>query len=206
MFYGEQLFEVRRWQDRLGEVVDLVAALAGTPEDFGFPLLRFLVDAGRLAEAAGIYREVMERTALPLRRDLVTVPALCNLAFVAAAVGARRDASVLYSALEPWADVPAKTTLTRSVGHHPLGLLAASVDDLDLAETHLAAAVDAHRAMQLPLLAAEALVDLAVVRVRRGAGANVVAAELSEVDAAATRHGALLLARRCAALRGGPAS
>lgn len=204
MFFGEQLFEIRRWQGRLGEVVDLFADLAGVPSaDFGFPLLRYLLDAGRTADATRIYRELIEVTEIPPRRDLVTLPALCNLAYVGARIGDEEHGQALYDALAPWADLVAKTTVSRSVGHHYLGLLAASMHDHDRASSHLAAAMAAHRSMHLPLLAAEAAIDLAEVRLLQFPDEHdAVIEELVSARKTAARHGAAFLDRRCDELRG----
>jgi DNA-binding SARP family transcriptional activator len=197
VFFGEQFLEIRRWQDRLPEVLDFFAHLAGRPDaDFGYSLLRYLYDAGETSDASAIYDEVVDRLALPLRRDLLLMPTLCNLSYLAVRFDDVDRASLLYPALEPWGGIASKTTVARPVGDHYLGMLAGVVGDREHAQSHLSSALDAHLAMELPLLADETQIELAALLTGDGGEGCACAAELREVEQRNQATGARLLVRR----------
>jgi hypothetical protein len=203
MFFGEQILEIRRWQDRLVEMLPFFGDLAGDDRfDFGYTLLRYLFDAGETTKATRIYGDVMSRVALPPRRDMLAMPTLCSLSYLAARVGDTEHAPELYAELLPWAHTVGKTIVARPVGHHCLGMLAASMHDGDTAEHHLTAAIAAHDAMRMPLLAAESRLERAKVIVERGGPeADGVAAEIESVRVTAEASGAAMLGRCCDELR-----
>ena len=61
----------------------------------------------------------------------------------------------------------ANTTVTKPVGAHFLGMLATTLDDLDIAEAHFEAALAAHEQAGAPLLAAETQLEWARAMMRR---------------------------------------
>jgi DNA-binding SARP family transcriptional activator len=198
MFFGEQLLEVRRWQDRLGEMTDFFGEHAGVDGlDHGYTMLRYLADAGETDAAERAYEQVMRRLVLPLRRDLLQVVTLDNLSYLVARFGDSRRASELYDALLPAADQVSHTTVPKPVAHHYLGLLAATRGELERSEQHLTAAIRAHELIGLPLFAAESRVEWAAVALRRGRNLEAVEPALDAVRGIAADCDAPFLTRRC---------
>jgi hypothetical protein len=143
------LMPIRREQVRLGEVEPVLKHLVErfpTIPSWRAALALFHLDLGREAEArAGLEAQLpllLERPAY----DFTRLPALVVLAEVAAVLRAPHQAQILYETLHPYsprtvmigAGVVCWCTLDRI-----LGLLAASLADLDRALGHLAAARDA---------------------------------------------------------------
>ena len=74
------------------------ADLAGVDGiDFSYPLVRYLYDAGEEDRAIALYREIMERQPLPVRRDLLAGATLCNLGYLAARAGDAVHAPQIYA-------------------------------------------------------------------------------------------------------------
>jgi tetratricopeptide (TPR) repeat protein len=200
IFYNEQLLEIRRWQDRLPEVIGALRELAGVEGiDFGYALTRYLYDAGEHEEAADRYRSVVEHFVLPPRRDLLAGPVLCNLGYLAARLGDQDRMPELFDALLPLASSFANTTVAKPVGAHFLGMLASARGEDDEAERYFVAAAAAHAAAETPLLRAETLLEHARLAARTGARArrDTLLGAAREI---ASQHGALMIVRGCAEL------
>jgi hypothetical protein len=197
IFYNEQMLEIRRWQDRLPEIVTPFRELAGSETiDFGYALTRYLYDAGDHELAADRYESIMERLQLPPRRDLLAAPLLCNLAYLAARIGDGERALVLYAALEPLADSFANTTVAKPVGAHFLGMLATTLGKVDAADRHFDAALAAHERACTPLLAAETLMEHARL-CANGGDASKFERCLEGARTIAAAHGATFVERGC---------
>jgi hypothetical protein len=84
-----------------------------------------------------------------------TVAAYANLAFLAHRFADAAAAAVLDELLAPWADHHPHAIVILPVGHHHLGLLAATRGSSDRAEEHFAAALVAHQQMGARLHEAE---------------------------------------------------
>ena len=198
IFFTEQILEIRRWQDRLAEMIGDFRELAGVDGiDFGYSLIRYLYDAREHDAAAACYREIIERHPPPPRRDLLAVTTLCNLAYLAARTGDPDGARALYRALLPCADAFPSTTVSKPIGGHYLGMLAATTGDVDLAAKHFSAAAVSHERSRAPLLLAETQLEWARALMDRDlAGDRERAISLLErVRTAATRHESAFLRR-----------
>ena len=170
IFYNEQILEIRRWQGRLHELLDIVGTLAGNEAvDFGWSLTRYAYDAGEIDIARAVYTEKMVPLPLPPRRDMLALTTLYNLAYLAARFGDVAQARATYEALTPHASAFTSTTVAKPVGEHFLGMLAATVGDHALAVQHFRNATLAHDRACAPLLLAETHLEHARVLVASGA-------------------------------------
>ena len=197
VFYNEQILEIRRWQDRLGEVSSLLRDFAGADLwDFGYSLTRYLYDAHEIELATARYESIVQRVQLPPRRDLLAGTSLCNLAYLATRLGDTERAAQLYGLIEPYRSAFASTTVAKPVGEHFLGLIASALDDFSAAERHFESACHAHERARAPLLVAETQVEWAAVLGRQGERGR--ARELVDAARANVRgRGAAFVARRC---------
>ena len=163
-------------------------------------LTRYLYEAGDTVAASEIYRRIVATTFLPLRRDMLAAPALYNLALLATRERDRATAEGLYTALQPFADAFASTTVAKPVGWHYLGMLAATTGRTVAAESDLRKAIAIHDMVGAPLFRAESEVELARVLLEQGDhdGAERL---LASADATASVRGAGLLTRAVSALR-----
>ena len=201
VFHTEQTFEIERWRGNLAEHIEELRPFAGQPAwDFGYVLTRYLYEAGDTVAASEIYRRIVATTFLPLRRDMLAAPALYNLALLATRERDRATAEGLYTALQPFADAFANTTVAKPVGWHYLGMLAATTGRTVAAESDLRKAIAIHDMVGAPLFRAESEVELARVLLEQGDhdGAERL---LASADATASVRGAGLLTRAVSALR-----
>ena len=202
LFYNEQILEIRRWQDRLSEVMGPLREFAGSDNaDFGYALTRYLYDAHDDTQASASYAKIMGDLRLPPRRDLLAAATLCNLAYLASRFNDRDRARLLYEQLAPYAHAFANTTVTKPVGAHFLGMLATTLDDLDIAEAHFEAALAAHEQAGAPLLAAETQLEWARAMVRRPDQTRA-ATLLNAARTAARAHSSSFLAWGCEQVAG----
>jgi class 3 adenylate cyclase/tetratricopeptide (TPR) repeat protein/DNA polymerase III delta prime subunit len=198
IFFTEQMLEIRRWQDRLGDMLADFRELAGVGRiDFGYSLMRYLYDAGEEEAAAACYDAVMERLPLPPRRDMLAATTLGNLAYLAARVGDGERAPSMYEMLLPFGDAFASTTVAKPAGWHHLGMLASTMGRSELAEDHFSLAVTLHEKARAPLLVAETKLEWARLLVGRGADLDRAAGLLDAVRSTATASGARFLERSC---------
>lgn len=198
IFYNEQILEIRRWQARLGELLDIVGSLAGNESvDFGYSLTRYAYDAGEIDVARRVYTEQMVPLPLPPRRDMLALTTLYNLAYLATRFGDVTHARVTYDALTPHAGAFTSTTVAKPVGEHFLGMLATTIGDHPLAARHFRNATRAHERACAPLLLAETHVEHARLLVASGAPADEVADLLESARAIARPRGAAFLLLGC---------
>jgi hypothetical protein len=196
IFFTEHILEIRRWQDRLSEMLPDFQAAAGVDGiDIGYTLLPYLYDAGEEDDAAARYDAIVPRLRLPPRRDMLAAPTLGNLAYLATRVGDGERARAIYEVLLPFADAFVTTTIIKPVGHHFLGMLASTMGEADVADDHFAAAVAAHEELGVPLLIAETRLEWARLLLERDR--NRAARLLDAVRDAAAVYGARLLERGC---------
>jgi class 3 adenylate cyclase len=200
IFFTEQMLEIRRWQDRLTEMLDGFRELAGVDGiDFGYSLVRYLYDAGEEDAASECYGSIMGRLRLPPRRDMLTATTLGNIAYMASRGADSDRARSIYEVLEPFGHAFATTTVAKPVGLHFLGMLACTTGRADLAEDHFAAALAIHERAQAPLLAAETRLEWASLLISRD-DHDRAAGLLDAVRSSAVSHGARFLVRRCTEL------
>lgn len=197
-FFGMVNLEVLRYRGLLPVVIDEVMQRGQEMfEDLTFALHRFLAAGGRDDEARPSYEaRVADLDGIVL--GLPTMPAIANLAWLAVHFDDADGAARLYERWRPYADRLAQGILTLPVGHHHLGVLAATAGLDDRVEAHLAAAVDFHHRAGMPLHEAESRLAWARWLARRGA--EGVDGHLDVVRDLAERHGAALLAAEADAL------
>jgi len=197
-FFGMVNLEVLRYRGLLPVVIDEVMQRGQEMfEDLTFALHRFLAAGGRDDEARPAYEaRVADLDGIVL--GLATMPAIANLAWLAVHFGDATAAAGLYERWVPYADRLAQGILTLPVGHHHLGVLAATAGFDHRVEGHLAAAVDFHHRAGMPLHEAES--RLAWARWSAGQGTDGVDQHLAVVREVADRHGAALLAAEADAL------
>jgi hypothetical protein len=195
IYFSELMLEIRRWQNRLVEMLDDFADLAGVDAiDLGYPLVRYLYDAGECDRALELYAGIIEREPLPPRRDLLVGPMLCNLAYLAARAGDAPQARRLYDLLRPMAGFFANSTVAKPITEHYLGMLAAVLDDTGAAAEHFAVAVAAHERINAPLLVGETKLEWAALLTRTG-DPSAATDLVRDADAIGIAHAAAFLRR-----------
>ncbi len=150
--YGLQLFSLRREQGRLAELAPVVRILAGSGRDRGSwrpGLVSLLVELGMEAEAQRELERIAAEGLDQFRQSLW----LAALTYIADASAALRDAStaaLVYPELEPL------TGMNVMIGHlvtyygaadRYLGMLAATLEEWDLAADHFERAIALNREM-----------------------------------------------------------
>lgn len=196
IFHTEQMLEIRRWQHRLGDVIEDFRDLAGNDAiDFGYSLTRYLYDSGEHDAARAAYDAIMDRLVLPPRRDMLAITTLYNVAYLAARLGDEARAPAIYDALLPFASAFTSTTVARPCGHHFLGMLASTRGESEVARRHFEAAARAHTHACAPLLLAETQLEHA--RLIAGTDDADLAGLVDEVRSVSVAHGARFLGFGC---------
>jgi hypothetical protein len=116
-------------------------------------------------------------------------------------LGDRDGARLLYTQLAPYAHAFANTTVTKPVGEHFLGMLATTLDDLDIADAHFQAALASHEHVGAPLFAAETRLEWARAMMRRSDETRA-ATLLDAARTAALAHNASWLVHGCSQVAG----
>jgi hypothetical protein len=203
VFFTENMFEIRRWQGRLAEMLDALREFAGSPAvDFGYSVTRYLYDAGERDRALSIYKKLKPVAVLPPRRDMLALPTLQSLAYLAARAADASYAAELYRTLLPLHAAFAHTTVAKPVGAHFLGMLAVVLGDLTAADAHFEEAMDAHSCCDAPLLLAETRLEAARAAAASGAWWTRGRALLEQTRVAGTAHEAVFLLEQCDELEG----
>jgi hypothetical protein len=168
-YYAAQMAFVLREQGRLAELADTLEALC---DRWPLPAMRALLAeawcvAGRDADARGVFEQFsgqLGRQPLNFVWDFM----MTSWASVAIHLAHDRDISDVYDAFCPFArNVVAATSVVCGAITHHLGVLAAALGHLDVAEEHLAAAAAMHDSMQLPAWRAHTAVERGSVLLRR---------------------------------------
>jgi class 3 adenylate cyclase/tetratricopeptide (TPR) repeat protein len=203
--YASHLFEIRRGQGRVDELVDLLVAVqAAAPEIEAFrPALGICYrDLGR-TDGRDLFREDVADGFARYRQDGLWLASMTMNAEIAAFFDDTEAAHLLYDTLVPWRDqvVWTGTTAGRSVAG-PVALLAIALGRFEEAEDLLARAVEVHRNFGAPAWTAESLLGVAsLCATRRGPGDRERAREaLAESRSLASSVGAATLVRRAEAL------
>jgi len=176
-YYGAHLVAIRTFQGREAELADLAASIATSPTlierecAFGFAAALFALRAGQPQQAQAL----LER----LKRDgLDTIPpssswllAMLAVVELAATLEDSSIAQAAYDTLLPYAELPIMASLAvvcfGSV-HRALGVAALTCGQLDLAVTHLQAAVVASARLGHRPAALQARAELGLAYVQRG--------------------------------------
>ncbi len=153
-FMALHLFLVRLEQDRLGELekpfADVVAALPGIPAARAC-LARILCELDRSEEAVEHYERLAAENFATLPKDIAWVLGVAQCAAVAASLGDRAGARVLFDLLAPYATqiVFLNGGSLGAVAHY-LAVLAATFGDFDEAERRFAEAAGTHERIGAP--------------------------------------------------------
>ena len=159
------LFLVRLEQDRLGELEEqfagVVAALPGMPTARAC-LARLLCELDRPEEAVEHYERLAAEHFTALPRDPVWILGVSQCAAVAASLGDRAGARVLFDLLVPYASqiVFMNGGAFGAVAHY-LAVLAATFGDFDEAERRFAEAAATHERIGAPTWLARTRVEWA---------------------------------------------
>ena len=164
-FLAAHLFLVRLEQDRLGEleeqIAGLVAALPGLPT-VRAALARLLCELDRPDEAVEHYELLAVENFTALPRDVAWMMGVSQCAAVAASLGERAGARVLFDLLAPYASqiVFLNAGSLGAVAHY-LAVLAATFGDFDEAERRFAEAATTHERIGAPTWLARTRVEWA---------------------------------------------
>jgi class 3 adenylate cyclase/tetratricopeptide (TPR) repeat protein len=204
MAFGVQLFTLRYFQGRFGELVDQVMQSAS--EEEGLPAYRAgvalaLIETGREDEA----RE------LALTEDLQSIPldqawstAMIVWAMVCSCLCIVERAGELYELLAPFSDQLAATppSVYGSIAW-ALGTLASTLERYEQAEDHFAAAAEIEQRLGAPLLLARTRASWAGALIARGRPEDRDRAQhmLEQAEEAAGRLGAGKITREVADCR-----
>jgi tetratricopeptide (TPR) repeat protein len=145
------MYNVRRAQGRLGEVVDMLEqTVAGSPHLSGYRyvLAHAYAETGRTDDAR---RELAAHgDGARLRRDIQWQLAASSLGEACALLGDAERAARLYPLLEPFAShcVTGSQVICTGSFARLLGQLAATLGDHDRAATHFERALEIHRRMR----------------------------------------------------------
>jgi DNA-binding SARP family transcriptional activator/tetratricopeptide (TPR) repeat protein len=171
-FYAAQLYEIRRAQGRLGEIIErLERAVAKNPN---VPFVRArvadaLCELGRLDDALIVFEPLVVSEFQDLPFDTTWLPTIAWCAEVAARLQLREASAMLVELLAPWRGrfVCTGITCSGSVAR-PLGLVLAAADRLDEADDAFAEAAAVHQRIDAPIELARTRVDWAHVLMMRG--------------------------------------
>ena len=201
-------FLLRREQGRLAEEE---ASVRESARDFPwYPMHRaalvcLLIDLGRPAEARAAFDDLAVGDFEAIYRDNEWLLGMCLASEASARLGDVAAARVLYGQLHPFAGRHAIGHAEGSVGavDRYLGLLAATIGNIDAAERHLVAAIATLEAMGARPWTAHAQHDLAEVLRRRGEPTDLARAEELDRSALATSEAlGMVLATQIAGLAG----
>jgi tetratricopeptide (TPR) repeat protein len=204
IIYGVQRFEIRVEQDRADELLPglLEAAATGNPESRAM-LAQAYCELGRLQDARGVFDPLMADLS-DLLSDPNWILAVTRAASVCAELGDRTAAGRLSPLLAPYTDRIAGNGVVwiGSVAHY-LGVLAATLENFDEAETHLLASDAAHEWLRAPGWRARTRLARARLLLRRGEreGAKQARQLLGQVIVTARDLGLVNLERRAAELQ-----
>jgi tetratricopeptide (TPR) repeat protein len=172
--YGGQLFELRRHQGRLHEIVDLFAQAAA--ENPAIPSLQGVLtllycEGGRLDEARSRFAADVASDFKDLPYDLIWLGAMGSYAQVAMALHDRDAAETLYHRLAPFADQVVSVAATTIIGSVALwvGGLATVLERYDDAERYLDQALAMHQRLRAPYWIARTELSIAGLLLQRGA-------------------------------------
>jgi DNA-binding CsgD family transcriptional regulator/tetratricopeptide (TPR) repeat protein len=204
--YGIQMFGIRREQGRLAELAPVIRILAADGSRGGAwrpGLVSVLVELGMEDEARRTLGRVVAEGLDQFRASL-WLAALTYLTDGCAALGDEASAAILYPELEPLAG--ANIMIGHLVSCHGaadryLGMLAATLGEVDLAEEHFERAMELNRRMGAPTWVAHTAYEHARLLLSRGpAERDRAQALLGEAAGLAERIGMPALLGRIRAL------
>ena len=203
--HGIQIFSLRREQGRLAELAPVVRVLAASGRDAG-PwrpgMVALLTELGMEDEA----RRQLERIAgegLDQFRETLWLASLTYVTDACVALGDAATAMLVYPELEPLAGTNVMIGHGVSIygaADRYLGMLAATLGDMELARAHFEAAIELNRGMGARTWLAHTDYQYARALVAAGGDDELVQALASEARELATRIGLRALLPRIDAL------
>jgi eukaryotic-like serine/threonine-protein kinase len=171
LWYSGQLTAIRYQQDRMSELIDLLAGfVAANPQ---LPVWQGLLamsmcELERFDDARNALERLSTDRYETVPRDQFWIPTLCFAAEACRYVGDVGQARLLYDLLKPWRHLSAAVSVF-SIGsvERTLGVLATQLHEHDTAERHLLRAIAKNERDGSPLWAATARLDLADLYLRR---------------------------------------
>ncbi len=203
--YASHLFEIRRGQGRLDELVELLVAMVeAAPDIEAFrPALGITYCDLDRPDGRDLFEQDVADGFARYRHNGLWLASMAMNAEIAAYFDHAEAAAVLYDTLLPWRDqvVWTGTSAGRSVAA-ALGRVATTLGRFDLAEELVAQGLDVHRRLGAPGWTAESLVASARLGLTRRAPGDVERARpaLDEAGALADGVGAATITRQVAAL------
>ncbi len=203
--YASHLFEIRRGQGRVDELVDLLVAVqAAAPEIEAFrPALGVcFCDLDRTDGRELFAEDVADRFGRYRHNGMWLVSMTMN-AEIAAFFDHVEAAALLYEVLLPCRDHVGWTGTTASPSAaEAAGVVATTLERFDEAEDLLGQSLEVHRRLQAPGWTAGSLVSTAALLGRRRRPGDLDRARvlLAEADDLASRSGAATIARKAAVL------
>lgn len=155
-WYGGQLFAIRWYQGRLGELVPSLSELVHSPtlsavdNSYFAALAVASAQAGDRLTARATLATMCQGGLEALPRSSTWLVTMSGIAEAAYLLGDAEVAGEAYELLLPFAHLPAMASLGIACFgsvHHPLGICALTTGDLDRAVDHLRAAVRANMAL-----------------------------------------------------------
>jgi class 3 adenylate cyclase len=172
MLYGGQLQEIRLYQGRGGELIELleqsVAANPGIPA-WRAALAQTLGWVGRTEQSAAVVADAATDGFEHVRWDQIRLSTLAMYAEAATLAEVSDAAGVLYELIEPWADQIAWVgAITYGQASTYLGLLATTLGRHERADEHFKRSCEFHETNELWLWAARAHLGWAEALAGRG--------------------------------------
>ena len=170
--YGIQMFGIRREQGRLGELAPIIQLLAADEgrEQWRPGLIALLAELG-MVDAARRELDALLATGLDRHRESLWLAAATYLTDACAAVGHEEMAEVLYPELLPLSSanvVIAHGVACYGAADRYLGMLAATLEEFDVATRHFEAAIELNRSMSANTWLAHSLYEFGRMLLRRG--------------------------------------
>ena len=172
LFFGVQMFCVRREQGRLGEIEEILREMADRWPMFAIVhlcLAHSYCEQGREADGRAIYDPLAAGRFTAVGFDLAWMASMSICTDIAIQLGDVASAGVLYELLSPYADqVVATAGVPCGAGAHYLGRLATTVDRFDEAAAQFADAAAIHERIGAPTWLARTRLEWARMLLRRG--------------------------------------
>jgi hypothetical protein len=155
-WYGGQLFAIRWYQGRLGELVPMLSELVHSPtlsvvdNSYFAAFAVAAAQAGDRLTASATLATLCQGGLDALPRSSTWLVTMSGIAEAAYLLGDTDVAADVYELVLPFAHLPAMASLGIACFgsvHHPLGIAAMTTGDLDKAVDHLRAAVRANLAL-----------------------------------------------------------
>jgi DNA-binding SARP family transcriptional activator/tetratricopeptide (TPR) repeat protein len=154
-FHTAQLYEIRRAQGRLGEIVELLEQAVATNPNMPFwraKLVNALCELERIDDALIVFEPLVVRGFHDLPFDATWLSTMASCAETAARLQLHEASAALVELLAPWRDrfVSMGITCSGSIAR-PLGLVLAAANRLDEADHAFAEAAAIHERIEAPI-------------------------------------------------------